>query len=181
MEWLYKLYSIYIVKKYRMPISTKVRFPFYCKGKEHIKYGKNVSIDRGARIEAWDEYDGRKYFPKIIIGNNVTINPNIHIGAINEVYIGNNVLIGANVLITDHSHGRINLDELKKPPVKRSLYSKGKTIIKDNVWIGENVAIMPGVTVGKNSIIGANSVITHDIDDNVVVAGNPARIIRMLK
>lgn len=180
MEWFYKLYSIYVVRKYNMPASTKIKFPFYCKGNEYIKYGKNVLLDRGTRIEAWDNYNGRKYFPRIIIGNNVIINPNIHIGAINEVNIGNDVLIGANVLITDHSHGKINQAELKKTPMKRNLYSKGKTIIKDNVWIGDNVVILPGVTIGKNSIIGANSVVTHNVDNNVVVAGNPAKVIKRI-
>ena len=53
-------------------------------------------------------------------------------------------------------------------------------IIKDNVWIGEGVAIMPNVRIGKNAIIGANAVVTKDVPENTVVGGNPAKIIKQL-
>ncbi|MSE09620.1 hypothetical protein GKC33_13385, partial [Lactobacillus salivarius] len=50
--------------------------------------------------------------------------------------------------------------------------------VKDNVWIGGNVVILPGVTIGKNSIVAAGAVVTKDVPDNVIVGGNPARVIR---
>lgn len=52
--------------------------------------------------------------------------------------------------------------------------------IKKNVWIGVNVTILPGVTVGENAVIGAGAVVTHDVPDNAVVVGNPARVIKYL-
>lgn len=52
--------------------------------------------------------------------------------------------------------------------------------IKKNVWIGVNVTILPGVTVGENTVIGAGAVVTHDVPDNAVVVGNPARVIKYL-
>ena len=63
-------------------------------------------------------------------------------------------------------------------PSERPLYSKGAIHIGRNVWVGRNVCIMPGVVLGNNVVVGANSVVTHDVPDNCVVAGAPARIIR---
>lgn len=153
---------------------------FYGKGYEYIEIGNNVSFNRNVRIEAWDFYQGIKYKPVIKIGNNVGINPDCHIGAINKVVIEDNVLMGAGILITDHYHGNISSDELSIPPVKRKLYSKGEVIIGRNVWIGEHAVILPGVKIGENAIIGANAVVTKDVPANAVVGGNPARVIKML-
>lgn len=113
---------------------------------------------------------------KIVIGNNVNINWYAHIGAINKIVIGDNVLIGSSVLITDHSHGQSGMSNL--PPAARPLYSKGPVIIGENVWIGEGAVILGGVEIGSNTIIGANSVVTHDIPANCVAAGVPAKIIK---
>jgi acetyltransferase-like isoleucine patch superfamily enzyme len=70
---------------------------------------------------------------------------------------------------------------LELPPMSRPLVSKGAVIIKDNVWIGEGVAIMPGVTIGENSIIATNAVVTKDIPPNCVAAGVPAKVIKIIK
>ena len=104
-----------------------------------------------------------------------------HIGAINQIIIGDNVLIGSNVLITDHSHGINDDEDIDIAPSKRKLYSKGPVIIEDNVWIGENVSILPNVRIGKNSIIGANSVVLKDVPAYSIVAGNPAKVIKCIK
>jgi acetyltransferase-like isoleucine patch superfamily enzyme len=85
------------------------------------------------------------------------------------------------VYISDHSHGEINSSILSTIPVERPLISKGSVVIENNVWIGEGVCILPGVRIGSNSIIGANAVVTKNIPANVVVAGNPARIIKMFE
>lgn len=179
-EYIEQKYSEAIVRKLELPKSTTIKFPFYYRGEKYFSFGKHIRLGRGARIEALDQYCGKKYKPQIIIMDGVTTSPNIHIGAISKIVIGKGVLIGANVLITDHYHGKIDTEELKIPPAKRKLYSKGPVIIEDNVWIGENVAILPGVTIGKNAIIGANSVVTKDVPSNSVVGGNPARVIKSL-
>lgn len=151
----------------------------FLRGEEYIEIKEGAYLDRGARIEAYSFH--MRYRPSIIIGRNVQINPNCHIGAINKIIIKDNVLIGSNVLITDHFHGKIEEEDLRKVPAKRRLFSKGPVEIDENVWIGENVAVLPGIKVGKNAIIGANSVVTHDVPANAVVGGNPARVIKMLK
>lgn len=161
--------------------NLKCMFPVYFSGEQCIEIGKDVTIYRQTRIGAIKSYIGHLYRPQITIGNYTTFLYNCHVGAIKKVVIGNHVLVASNVLITDHFHGEINAAALRTPPNRRKLYSKGPVIIKDNVWIGENAAILPGVTIGKNAIIGANAVVTKDVPDNAVVAGNPAKIIKILE
>lgn len=156
-----------------------LHYPFYVKGHKYIKF-ISFTAGPGFRIECWDSYNNYSYEPLIVIGENVNFNYGCHIGAINKIIIGNNVLVGSQVLITDHSHGEVTRDNLLLPPSSRKLYSKGPVIIKDNVWIGEGACILPNVTIGCNSIIAANSVITHDVPPFSLVAGNPAKVIKQL-
>lgn len=160
-------------------VSAKVHLelPFYISGHKNIKIGSLYSL-AGLRMECLDYFAGEVYKPSIIIGENVIMNFRCHIGAINKIVIGNNVLIGSNVLITDHSHGYNDISDIIEIPIKRKLYSKGPVVIDDNVWIGENASILPNVHIGKNSIIGANSVVVKDIPPFSIAAGNPARVIK---
>lgn len=154
--------------------------PFYIKGHKYITYNSFYS-HAGLRLECWDEYCNERFTPSIIIGENVCFNYRCHIGAIDKIVIGNNVLIGSNVLITDHSHGYNDGRDIGISPADRRLVSKGPVIIEDDVWIGENVCILPNVTVGHHSVIGANSVVTKNIPPYSIVAGNPVKIIKEIK
>jgi acetyltransferase-like isoleucine patch superfamily enzyme len=169
------------VIKFRF-LGENSRFPSQkiIKNPQYISIGSNFSALQNLRIEAWDEYAGEKFHPEIIIGDEVIMNTEIHIGCIDKVIIGNNVLLASRIIISDHSHGEITKEALSLPPALRPLKSKGPVIIKDNVWIGDGVAILSGVTIGENSIIGANTVVTRSIPANCVVAGNPAKIIKTL-
>ncbi len=150
------------------------------KNPEYISIGDNFYALSDLRIEAWDSYFDQKFTPEIIIGNNVIMNSDIHIGCINRVVIGNNVLMASRIYISDHSHGEVNAEAIKTPPAKRPLVSKGPVIIEENVWIGEGVCIFPGVTIGENSIVGANAVVTKSVPRNSVVAGVPAVVLKTL-
>lgn len=149
-------------------------------GGRYITVGDNFDCMGRLRLEAYDCHNGVRFEPKIIIGDNVGINFDCHIACINKIQIGNGVLIASKVFITDHFHGEITYGGISLPPAHRKLFSRGPVIIQDNVWVGEGVVIMPGVTIGRNSIIGANAVVTRDVPDNVVVGGNPARIIKSI-
>jgi len=157
-----------------------IEYPVVTLGEKYIKLGKNFSSYARLRLEAYDRHLGNIYHPEIIIGDNVSLNYDCHIACINRVVIGNNVLIGSKVHITDHSHGNITREALAIPPAQRSLVSKGQLIIEENVWIGEGVVVLPGVKIGKNSIVGANAVVSRDVPPNCVVGGVPARVIRRM-
>jgi acetyltransferase-like isoleucine patch superfamily enzyme len=147
-------------------------------GTKNITIGKSFVANKNLRLQAIITYGGINYTPQIIIGDNVTINPNCHIAALKKITIGDNVLIASNVFISDHSHGRLDFTDLAEPPALRELDSKGEIHIGNNVWIGQNVTILANVHIGDSAIIGANAVITKDIPAYSVVVGNPARIIR---
>lgn len=149
-------------------------------GAQHFFLGDNVSIGKDVVFEAYDQYQNERFSPKIEMGNNTCIGANGHISCINAVRISSNVRMGRGVFITDNAHGASKKELLDTRPNIRPLYSKGPVVIEENVWIGEKVSIMPGVTIGKGSIIGANSVVTKDIPPYCVAGGVPAVVIKDL-
>ena len=154
--------------------------PMKLKGGKYISIGENFSCGTGMMIQCWNYYEGEKYSPCLVIGSNAEFGRFNHIGCINEIIIGDNLLTGSNVHITDHNHGMIPGEEKLQPPIKRRLFSKGRVKIGNNVWLGDNVVIMPGVTIGDNAIVGANAVVTKDVEENCVVVGVPAKILKKL-
>ncbi|WHF51422.1 acyltransferase [Chryseobacterium gotjawalense] len=147
---------------------------------EYIRLGDSFAAKERFRMEAIITYEDQKFTPEIIIGNNVTFNNDCHIGCISKVKIEDNCLFASRVYISDHDHGATNLESLKLPPAKRPLQSKGDVTIKKNVWVGEGVAILSGVTIGENCIVAANSVVTKSFPANVVIGGIPAKIIKSI-
>ena len=114
------------------------------------------------------------YGYNIEVGENFFANYNFTVLDVGKVRIGANAQIAPNVSIYTAGHP-------VHPDSRNSGYEYGIDItIGDNVWIGGNVCILPGVTVGDNVVIGAGSVVTKDIPDNVIAAGNPCRIIRAI-
>lgn len=174
-------YSLWFAKQFNhIGKNFSILSPFYLHGEKYISIGENFNCGLRFRLEAIDEYSGAKFNPKIVIGDNVRINHDCHIGAINQIIIGDGVLIASKVFITDHYHGKIESDSIIFSPFERPLYSKGPVVIKSNVWIGEGVVILPNVIIGENTIVGANSVVTKSVPPNSVVGGNPAKILRSL-
>ncbi|MDE5834435.1 MAG: galactoside O-acetyltransferase [Ruminococcus sp.] len=104
------------------------------------------------------------------IGENVFINSNALMMSRGGITIEDNVMIAGNVSILTNNHDPYERDILVCKPV----------VIKKGVWIGAGATILPGVTVGKYAIVGASSVVTHDVPDYAVVVGNPARIVKTL-
>ena len=122
-----------------------------------------------------------RFTPEIIIGNGSSIRDFSQVSAIQSIRIGNGVRIGPNVLITDNAHGASVAGLLDIAPNLRPLSSKGPIVIEDNVWIGTKSSIMPGVHIGRGSIVAANSVVTHDVPPYCVAAGVPAKVIKKLR
>lgn len=156
-----------------------IRFPIDLRNKKFIHFGKGFTSGVNCRLETYPENNNSN--DKIIeFGENVQINDNVHIVGIHKVKIGNNVLMASKIFISDCNHGTYkgeNQSSPKEIPSKRIL--KGFPVeIKDNVWIGESVCIMPGVTIGEGCIIGAMSVVTKNIPDFTIALGSPAKIIK---
>ena len=112
------------------------------------------------------------YGSNTYMGHHVYANFNLTVVDDGECHIGNYCMFAPNVVISTTGH-----------PVHPSFRDKGAQFslpvtIKDHVWIGSNVTIMPGVTIGENSVIGAGSVVTKDIPANVVAAGVPCKVMR---
>lgn len=174
-------YTMWIAKQFKdFGTNSGIKKPMYLTGGKYISIGDNFHCDHRLRLDAIDVYNNQTFSPSIIIGDNVTIQKDCHIGAIDKIVIGNNVLMGSKIFISDHAHGDTSRDSTSLPPLDRPLRSKGPIYIDNNVWIGEGAVILSGVTIGENSIIGANAVVTKSVPKNCVAAGNPAKIIKEL-
>ena len=97
-----------------------------------------------------------------------------HIYATGEIIIENNVLTADKVYISDNIHQYL---DVSTPIIKQPIVQKSKVVIGEGTWLGENVCVI-GASIGRNCVIGANSVVTHDIPDYCVAVGSPARIIK---
>lgn len=108
----------------------------------------------------------------ITVGKNVFINACCHFQDQGGITLGDNCLVGHNVVFATLNHGFA--------PEERQSMLPAPIVVGRNVWIGSNSTILPGVTIGDNSIIAAGSVVTKDVPANAIVAGVPARFIRSI-
>lgn len=154
-----------------------IRLPFDIRNRKYIELGSNFTTGTGCRIEAYPEEEAKVVF----IGKNVQINDYVHISAMKNVRVGDNVLIASKVFISDLNHGSYGNNGLHDspeiPPNERKLYAKS-IVIEDNVWLGEFVSVLPGVTIGKGTIVGANSVVSKSLPPYVIAVGAPAKPIK---
>jgi acetyltransferase-like isoleucine patch superfamily enzyme len=142
-----------------------------------IQGHKYISIDKKVYVHkfVWlGAYKISEVVPELVISEGVCLGNFNHITCGKKVFIGKNVLTADKVFITDHLHeyGNPNI-----PIIQQGIRIKQEVIIGDGAWIGENVSII-GANVGKNSIIGANSVVSSDIPDYSIAVGSPARVIK---
>ncbi len=129
------------------------------------KSGKNCFINQPFHCD---------YGSHISVGDNFYANYNCVILDVAKVEIGDNVFFAPNVAVYAAGHP-------VHPIARNSLYEYGMPVkIGNNVWIGGNTVILPGVTIGDNTVIGAGSVVTKNIPSNVIAAGNPCKIIRKI-
>ncbi|WP_291587857.1 DapH/DapD/GlmU-related protein [Bacteroides sp.] len=124
---------------------------------------------------------------KIEIGDHCLVGPNCVVGAVNSIKIGNYVRLSTNVIMIDNNNHSVNPIDRKimnsvdySSPYRSWKYTVSKPIVVcDNVWIGRNSVINKGVTIGENSIVAACSVVTKNVPANCIVAGNPAKVVKI--
>jgi abequosyltransferase len=119
-----------------------------------------------------------EYSPKLVIGDRCSIGKRTSISAHRNIVIESSVLIGPSVVIMDYNHEFSNPDE---PILDQGVTEGGRVIIERNSWIGQGAAILCGrgeLIIGRNSVVGANSVVTRSCPPHSVLAGNPARLVR---
>ena len=115
---------------------------------------------------------------RIRIGGGTFLNLGVMVAAAGLVEIGDHCMFANGCFVTDAGH---RFDDPQVPVPWQGFTSPGPTRVGDNVWCGANVVITGGVTVGQRSVIGANSVVTHDIPPFSIAAGAPARVLRTIE
>lgn len=183
---LYLYFYKIVFQSFKVGSNPKIWGKFYIfiyePEKSKIEIGKNLWLVSGEGRSGITFYSHAKFTTigsgQIKVGNNVALNGTV-ITSKKNIQIGDNCMIAPNVIIVDTDF------HLHWPPEKRfqqvpARFDK-EVFIDSNVWIGMNSIILKGVTIGKNSIIGAGSIVVTDIPENVIASGNPAKVVKKLK
>ena len=156
------------------PFFGKFGFPSYIGKPTFINKSKQIFINKNVRIYPHSRIECISPDAKIIIQENVSIGPNLHLTAATILEISKNCTISSNVLITDNKH---NYSEIDKHIMNQKINIK-RTFIDENCFIGTGAVIDAGTTLGKQCIVGANSVLSGSYPEYCVIAGAPGRIIK---
>lgn len=177
------LYSAYIRHQFRQCGELKLgSTQLHLFGLRYMEFGDQVEMHFNARVQCIDYFQptDQHFKPRLILHDHVVVQAMCHIGCIDRVEIGEWSTMGARCYITDHTHGGTSREELLLPPRKRPLVSRGPVKIGKYVHLGEGVCVMPGVTIGDYSVIGAGAVVTRDIPPFSVAVGSPAKVIKQI-
>lgn len=143
---------------------------------KYISLGNRVFLERNVTLKFLEEFSGYNFKkPNLKIEDNVFIGEDSIITAAKSIHIKKDVLIGPNCFIGDHDHEYRNVTV----PISKQGYTNVKDIIiEEGAWIAANSTICSGVTIGKNSAIGANSVVVDSIPPFCLAVGSPAKIVK---
>jgi acetyltransferase-like isoleucine patch superfamily enzyme len=169
------------------PRNLRIELPRRFSHPENIYIGNEVYLGPGSLLKTVTQYPGNKkiaqemgltiqeFKPELRIGNRVTATGGLQISALERIIIEDDVMFASNIFICDGLHGYSTVDI---PFKYQPMFKIAPIIIKRGCWIGQNVVVLPGVTIGEMSIIGANSVVNQSIPDRSIAVGSPARIIK---
>ncbi len=176
----YRLQHLYIRHKLAPQLTSLGRHPFIVKPWHieifggPVRIGNHITLlgcsDKQTRLTVWSD---KKDIRGIVIGDHVLISPGVRISAAESICIADSCMLASHVYITDSDwHG---IYDRSMPPREAE-----PVTLEENVWVGDSAIVCKGVTIGRNSIIGAGAVVTSNIPANVIAAGNPAKIIKHL-
>ena len=169
------------------PRNLHIALPRTIVSPERIVMGDDVWLGPDSRLIAMKSYPGpatrhpertappQTFASRLQIGSRVTATAALQITAHIEVTIEDDVLFASNVLVADGTHGFATPDE---PYKYQPLGSLAPVRIGRGSWIGQNVVVLPGVTIGELAIVGANSVVTRNIPPRTIAVGVPARVVK---
>lgn len=142
-----------------------------------IAIGDRVLIRDGARLEALRDPYGRK--PRLTVGSDTNIEQGVHIVCHCRVNIGSKVSITGRCAIVDVTHPYAGIEDSK---IGAAILDEDSYVeIGDGAFLGYGSVILPNVKIGRGAVVGANSVVTRDVPDYAVVAGSPAKVIRVYR
>jgi acetyltransferase-like isoleucine patch superfamily enzyme len=154
--------------KARLPLSVRLTGSIHIKGEGCVEFGEAVTlIGDVVPIEIVARHGAQ-----VLIGDHTFINYGSSISAHARIKIGRHCLVGHYALILDNNEHGIERRDLAPP--------SAPVVIEDHVWIGSRAIILPGVSIGHHSVVGAGSIVTKDIPPNCLAAGNPARVVRRI-
>jgi carbonic anhydrase/acetyltransferase-like protein (isoleucine patch superfamily) len=142
-----------------------------------IKARGRVVIEAGATVGRDSVIVAGDREAVVEIGAGTKVNQRCFITAKRHIRIGPHVLFSNNVFICDHLHA---FDDVETPVMRQGATAAEPVEIGEGTWLGINVAVMPGVRIGRHCVIGANSVVTDDVPDHAIAVGAPARVVRSL-
>lgn len=154
---------------------TVLMYPIRLDGEERIAIGDWVFIGSGSWLQTLPDGDNKSV--AIWIGEGSSFAGACVISAVRSVRLEENVLLARNVYISDHMH---RYTETDIPVMAQGVDKIGPVLIKRGAWLGQNVVVCPGVTIGVGAVVGANSVVTQSIPDYCVAAGAPARVLKTI-
>jgi acetyltransferase-like isoleucine patch superfamily enzyme len=158
--------QVRIYGKARVPLSVRLYGRVRLRGDGEVEFGQSVTMVGDVVPVEFVSHQGAR----ISIGDHTFINYGTSISAYKHVEIGRHCFLGHYTLIVDRNEHGVEHRDLAPPPAP--------VIIEDHVWIGSRVIILPGISIGHHSVIGAGSVVTKDVAANCLVVGNPARVVR---
>lgn len=169
-----KLFSLLIAGGFaRFGRHSTIMYPLRLSGEERISIGNRVTIGAGSWLQALSH--DQETSQAISIGDFTSMQEGCVVSAVRQVVLEDAVLLARNVYISDHIHAYSRADV---PILAQGVDKVSPVHIKSGAWLGQNVVVCPGVTIGRGAVVGANSVVTHDLPDFSVSVGAPARVIK---
>jgi acetyltransferase-like isoleucine patch superfamily enzyme len=148
--------------------------PVSVAGADRIRVGSGVWVGAGC----WLHSVGRTGDTVVLeLGDGTNLAGNCTLAAASSIRLGAHVLLARGVYVADHAHAFADRD---RPVILQGIDRIAPVVLEDGCWLGENVVVCPGVRIGRNAVVGANSVVTRDVPERCVAVGAPARVIRHL-
>jgi acetyltransferase-like isoleucine patch superfamily enzyme len=149
--------------------------PLRLSGEDRVEIGEEVFIGSNSWLQTLPDAENKS--SALYIGNGSSMAGGCVLSAVRRVVLEENVLLARNVYISDHTH---RYSDKEHAILSQGVDKIAPVLIRRGAWLGQNVVVCPGVTIGIGSVIGANSVVNSDIPDWSVAVGCPARVVKSI-